>query len=98
MDQKLSYFTEDPGLSTLIMHYGHLYPGWFNFTRYGHNIDHWGQQFYYTRKMLYNNYFLNRLSHNMPDVEPFVYKKPIKVMLSLQHIFFGVNKFSLEYL
>jgi hypothetical protein len=95
MDQKLSYFTEDPGLSTLIMHYGQLYPGWFNFTRYGHHIDHWGRQYYYTWKMLYNNYFLNRLSNNMPDVETFVYKKPIKVLffLALQNVF-DMNKFS----
>jgi hypothetical protein len=86
MDQKLSYFTEDAGLSTLATHYSLLNPSWFNFTRYGHHIEHWGRQFYYTQKMVYNNYFLNRLSHNMPEVEPFVYKKPIKVLLFLQHI------------
>jgi hypothetical protein len=84
MDQKLSYFTEDPGLSMFHMHYRHLYPSWFNFTRYGHNVDYWGRQFYYTQKLLYNNYFLNRLSNNMPDVEPFVYNKPIKVLAPLQ--------------
>jgi hypothetical protein len=84
MDQKLSYFTEDPGLSMFHMHYVHLYPSWFNFTKYGHSYDHWGRQFYYTHKLLYNNYFLNRLSHNMPDVEPFTYNKPIKVPVSLQ--------------
>lgn len=93
MDQKLSYFTEDPGLSTVIIHNGHLYPAWFNSTRYGHHIDHWGRQFYYTRKMLYNNYFLNRLSNNMPDVEPFVYTKPIKVMLSLQYILMKLEEY-----
>jgi hypothetical protein len=86
MEQKLSYFTEDPGLSAFYMHYRHLYPGWFNFTRHGHSFEYWGRQFYYTQKLIYNNYFLNRLSNNMPDVETFVYSKPIKVRASASHL------------
>jgi hypothetical protein len=85
-DQMLSYFTEDAGLNKLNTVYRYLYPSWFNFTRYGHHVDHWGRQFYYKQKLVYNNYILNRLSHGMPDVEPFVYNKPIKVLLSLQII------------
>jgi hypothetical protein len=88
MESMLSYFTEDVGLNTFNMYYRMIYPSWFNVTEYGHKIDHRGEMFLYVQHQLFVRYCLERWSNGMPDVEAFVYNKPLKVLVSvkLQHL------------
>jgi hypothetical protein len=84
----LSYFTEDPHLNTFHFYYRLIYPSWFNVTEYGHTIDRRGELFLYVLIQLFARYSIERWSLGMGEVEPFVYNKPLKVLLSvkLQHL------------
>jgi hypothetical protein len=87
-ESMLSYFTEDVGLNTFNRYYRMIYPSWFNVTEYGHKIDRRGEMFLYVQHQLFARYCIERWSNGMPDVEAFVYNKPLKVMVSakLQHL------------
>jgi hypothetical protein len=81
----LSYFTGDVNLNAFNMYYRLIYPSWFNITEYGHKIDRRGELFLYLQNQLLARYTIERWSHGMPDVEPFVYNKPLKVLVSVKH-------------
>ena len=81
----LYYFTEDVGLNAFNMYYRMYYPSWFNVTEYGHKFDRRGEMFLYVQHQLYARYSLERMSNGMPEVEPFVYNKPLKVLQHLDH-------------
>jgi hypothetical protein len=87
-ESMLSYFTEDPNLNTFNLYYRTIYPSWFNVTEYGHKIDRRGELFLYVQKQVFARYCIERWSNGMRDVEPFVYNKPLKVLMSvkLQHL------------
>jgi hypothetical protein len=84
----LYYFTEDVGLNTFNMYYRMIYPSWFNVTEYGHKIDRRGELFLYVLHQVYVRYVIERWSIGLPDVETFVYNRPLKVLVSikLQHL------------
>lgn len=79
----LYYFTEDVGLNTFNMYYRLIYPSWYNVTMYGHKIDRRGEMFLYMQNQLLARYGLERKSNNLPEVQPFVYNKPLMVLVSV---------------
>jgi hypothetical protein len=78
-EQLLTYFTEDVGLNTYYTYYYYNYPAWLNSSDYNLSFDRRGELFYYTRQQLNARYSLERLSWDLPDVEPYYYKKPLQV-------------------
>jgi hypothetical protein len=78
-EQVLTYFTEDVGLSAYYLYYYYNYPTFFNSTEYDVHFDRRGELFYYTKQQLFARYFLERLSHDLPEVQPFQYDKPFQV-------------------
>jgi hypothetical protein len=78
-EQVLTYFTEDVGLNTYYTYYYYNYPTFLNSTEYGVHFDRRGELFYYTRQQLYARYYLERLSWDLPDIEPYYYEKPFQV-------------------
>jgi hypothetical protein len=83
VDQQLAYFTEDVGLNYFYLLYHGYYPSWFNETEYGQKIDRRSEQFYYVNQQIYKRYTLQRMSHGIPDVQPFVYNKPLQVLVNV---------------
>jgi hypothetical protein len=81
-ENKVFYFTDDVGLNTFNTYYRLYYPSWFNVTKYGRKIDRRGEMFLYKEHQLYSRYVMERRSSGMPDIEPFVYNKPLKVLMS----------------
>ncbi|PSN58157.1 Hexamerin [Blattella germanica] len=77
-EQELNYFYHDVGLNTYYSYYYFNYPTFFNSTEYGVKFDRRGEMFYYTRQQLYARYFLERLSNDLPDVEPLHYDRPFQ--------------------
>jgi hypothetical protein len=78
-EQVLTYFTEDVGLSTYYLYHYYNYPTFFNSTEYGVHFDRRGEQFYYKIQQLFARYVLERLSYDLPEVQPFHYDKPFQV-------------------
>jgi hypothetical protein len=78
-EQVLKYFTEDVGLNTYYTYFYYNYPTFLNGTEYGVQYDRRGELFYYKNQQLYARYILERLSNDLPDVEPYDYQKPFQV-------------------
>ncbi|XP_069705748.1 hexamerin-like [Periplaneta americana] len=77
-EQLLNYYREDVGLNTYYAYYFYNYPTFLNETEYGLNFARRGEQFYYTRQQIYARYYLERLSWDLPDVEPYYYDRPFQ--------------------
>lgn len=77
-EQSVKYFTEDPGLSTFYINFYYNYAPFFNGTEYGVQYDRRGDLIYYLHQQLLAHYSLERLSNDLPDVEPYYYDKPFQ--------------------
>jgi hypothetical protein len=82
-EQVLTYFTEDVGLNTYYLYYYYNYPTFFNSTEYDVKFDRRGELFYYTKQQLFARYVLERLSHDLPEIQPFHYDQPFQVRARL---------------
>lgn len=70
-EHKLSYFTEDIGLSTYYMYYRFEYPFWLSSEGFDLTTGYRGGEYLYGHKQLWNRYFLERLSNDLGYVEDF---------------------------
>ncbi|KAJ9574109.1 hypothetical protein L9F63_008523 [Diploptera punctata] len=77
-EQELYYWYQDVGLNTYYAYYYFNYPTFFNESEYGVHFDRRGELFYYTRQQLYARSVLERLSHDLPEVEPLHYDRPFQ--------------------
>jgi hypothetical protein len=75
----LKYFTEDPGLNAFYASFYYNYAPFFNGTEYGVTYDRRGELIYNLHQQLLARYSLERLSHDLPDVEPYYYGNPFQV-------------------
>ncbi|XP_049855135.1 allergen Cr-PI-like [Schistocerca gregaria] len=77
-DELLSYYTEDVGLLAFRDFLRFRFPFWAKREDYGQaNETHRGDRFYYDIKTTLSRYSLERLSNNLPDIEPLDYEKPV---------------------
>ncbi|XP_049771483.1 allergen Cr-PI-like [Schistocerca cancellata] len=77
-DELLSYFTQDVGLLAFRDFLRFRFPFWAKLEDYGQaNETHRGDRFYYDIKSTLSRYNLERLSNNLPDIEPLDYEKPV---------------------
>ncbi|XP_047108540.1 hexamerin-like [Schistocerca piceifrons] len=73
-DDVLSYFTEDVGLNSFFAYMHYRFPFWLKY-----DIPRKGETFYFTLRQLLARYYLERLSHKLPEVAPVDYYKPVEV-------------------
>ncbi|XP_049856059.1 hexamerin-like [Schistocerca gregaria] len=77
-EEKLSYFTEDVWLNEYFADLNYRYPYFLSASNYTlTNGDVRGDVFYHTLRHLYARYFLERLSHGLPEVAPLSCEKGV---------------------
>jgi hypothetical protein len=75
----LKYFREDPGLNTFYTYFYYNYATFFNGTEYGVEYDRRGELIYNLYQQLLARYSIERLSNDLPDVEPYYHNNPFQV-------------------
>lgn len=74
----LAYFVEDVGLNAFYFYYNLYYPYWASDEQFGLKKDHPGALYFYVHWQLLARYYLERLSHNLDEIDEFSWYGHIK--------------------
>ncbi|XP_033212250.1 uncharacterized protein LOC117169851 [Belonocnema kinseyi] len=74
---KLNYFTEDIGMNSLYFYIQTIFPSWLSSEKYNLLKDFRGEMYYYTHKQIMARYYMERLSHDLGELEYIDWNKPI---------------------
>lgn len=76
-EQKLSYFTEDVGISSFYYYYHIFYPFWLGGQDFDYQYERRGETFYYVYQQFLARYYLERLSNGRGEIPFFNYEVPV---------------------
>ena len=74
---KLNYFTEDISMNAFYFYINAMYPTWMKSEKYNLLTEVRGESYYYLHKQIMARYNLERLSHDLGEVEYIDWDKPI---------------------
>lgn len=74
---RLNYFTEDIGLNSLYFYFHVMSPMWMSSEKYHLVQDYRGELYYYVHKQIMARYNMERLSHDLGELEYIDWDKPI---------------------
>lgn len=74
---KLNYFTEDIGMNSLYFYIQAIFPPWLSSEKYNLLKDFRGEMYYYAHKQIMARYYMERLSHDLGELEYIDWNKPI---------------------
>lgn len=77
MEWKLNHFTEDIGMNTFYAYITAIFPGWMESEKYKLMKDVRGESYYFLHKQILARYYMERLSHDLGQVEYIDWDKPI---------------------
>ncbi|XP_011506306.1 PREDICTED: arylphorin subunit alpha-like [Ceratosolen solmsi marchali] len=75
-DQRLNYFTEDIGLNNFYFFLRTQYPSFLSGDEINLPKNSRGEAYLYIHKLLYNRYYLERLSNDLGKIEDYDYSRP----------------------
>ena len=74
---KLNYFTEDIGMNSLYFYILAIFPPWLSSEKYNLLKDVRGDMYYFVHKQILARYYMERLSHDLGELEYIDWEKPI---------------------